>query len=114
MRISNTLKNDLGNYTVVAENKAGKAQTSCQLRIDLQPNVDETPLINPDAFKFLDNPPSSAPQTKLPDDEDKKRFMPPNVIVPLSNARINEGESVLLACKIDGFPKPKVKEEKNS
>lgn len=43
------------------------------------------------------------------DREPKERYIPPKVIVPLSNARISEGENVLLVCKIDGYPKPKVK-----
>jgi hypothetical protein len=105
LKIPSALKNDLGNYLVVAENIVGRDQTSCKLFVSLQPNVDETPLINPEAFKLLD-----APLAKPDEDEfkPKEHFIPPRVIVPLSNVRINEGDTVLLACKIDGYPKPKV------
>lgn len=77
--------------------------------VTLMPNVDETPLVNPDAFKFLE-----APLTKPDDDldrEKKEHYLPPRVIVPLSDVRIKEGENVLMICKIDGYPKPKVRKK---
>ena len=106
LKINNALKSDLGNYLVLAENKAGKDQTFCKIHLTLLPNVDETPLINPDAFKFLEAPPVKASPDD--DDKDKERYFPPNVIVPLENARLTEGDPVRLTCKIDGYPKPKV------
>lgn len=108
MKISSALKNDIGNYSVLAENKAGKDQTLCRLFITLQPNVDETPLVNPDAFKLLNAPPTPY----VDDDQDKNKkenYLPPRVIVPLSDVRLKEGENILMICKIVGQPKPKVR-----
>jgi hypothetical protein len=42
------------------------------------------------------------------DSDDVVKYIPPHVIVPLSNVKITEGEPLKLACKIDGYPKPKV------
>jgi hypothetical protein len=106
LKINNAQKNDLGNYLVLAENKAGRDQTFCKIYIDLLPNVDETPLINPDAFRFLEAP--QARQPSYDKNDDRNRYYPPRVIIPLSNIRIVEGDSAVLACKIDGYPKPKV------
>ena len=89
---------------VLAENIAGKADTGCKLFIDLLPNIDESPFVNPEAFKRLDAPPVIPENDKEP----KEHFIPPKVIVPLSDARISEGDKVYLTCKIDGYPKPQV------
>lgn len=106
LKISNAQKNDLGSYLVIAENKAGRDQTACKLFIDLLPNVDETPLIDPEAFKYLDLPPTKPDNEN--DDIKKQNYIPPRVIVPLSNVRISESEPIRLVCKVDGYPKPKV------
>ena len=92
---------------VLAENKAGKDQTFCKLTLKLLPNVDETAYISPDAFKSLETSPAK-PERDDEDEKDKKRYMPPRVIVPLTNIRISEGEPFKLECKIDGYPAPKV------
>ena len=105
LKINNTLKNDIGDYLVLAENKAGNAHTSCQLRIQLVPNVDENSMINPDSLRLLASPLNHITPEHV---DTNKRLIPPCVIIPLSNVKINEGESVRLASKIDGFPKPKV------
>ena len=89
---------------VLAENIAGKANTACKLFINFLPNIDESPYVNPEAFRLLDSPPTK-PESE---NEPKEHFIPPKVIVPLSDARISEGENVFLVCKIDGYPKPKV------
>lgn len=104
LKISNAQKNDLGHYRVLAENIVGKADTSCKLFVNLLPNIDESPYVNPEAFKFLEAPPVK-PENE---NEPKEHYIPPKVIVPLSNVRISEGENVFLVCKIDGYPKPKV------
>ena len=113
LKINQAQLNDVGNYLVLAENIAGKDQTFCKLFVRETPKVDETPLIDPDAFKFLE-----APLNKQPDDSDDKkdreRFYPPRVIIPLSNVTINEGDFVRFACKIDGYPKPKMTWYKDS
>ena len=106
LKISNALKNDLGNYLVLAENSAGKDQTFCKLFIKSSPNIDETPMVNPESFKFLDAPPIAKSTEDA--DYDRDKYFPPYVIIPLSNINLNEGSDVRLACKIDGYPKPKV------
>ncbi len=98
--------NDLGNYVVLAENEVGKDQSFCSVFIQQMPNVDSTPLVNPDAFKYLDNPPNR-PGVRETDDENDN-LQPPKVIVPLKDMELKEGEPVLLICKIEGKPKPKV------
>ena len=108
LKITNAQNNDIGNYLVLAENPLGKDQTFCKLFVNPSPNVDETPLIDPDAFKFLE--PSVKPDNNNdePYKKDRERFFPPRVIIPLTNQIINEGDLVRLAAKIDGYPKPKV------
>lgn len=105
MRISNAHKTDLGTYLVLAENKVGQDRTACKLYVTVEPSVDETPLINPEAFRNLEAP---VPKPDSDDLKPKEHFIPPRVIVPLANVRISEGDPVLLICKIDGYPKPKV------
>ena len=95
---------DVGHYIVVAENEAGKDQTHCQVFVTQTANIDQTPIVNPDAFRFLEHPQKQKPR---PDEQEK--MIPPKVIVPLSNTRLEEGRPLQLACKIEGLPKPKVK-----
>ena len=96
--------NDLGNYTAIAENQIGKDQTSCNVFVQQMPNIDVTPMVNPDAFKYLDHPLVHKPREV----DDNENFQPPRVIVPLQNLQLKEGEQVHLMCKITGHPKPKV------
>ena len=106
LRITDANRNDIGNYLVVAENKAGKDQTDCVLSITATSNIDDTPLVNPDAFKYLEHPPATfVPNQNL---EDAEKVIPPHVIIPLQDTQIKEGEPVILVAKIDGYPKPKV------
>lgn len=107
LKINGALKNDLGTYKVVAENKAGRDETACKLFVTLQPNVDETPLVNPDAFRQLDAP-HHAPVKSDDEDRQKENLQPPRVVVPLSDVRLKEGDNILMVCKIVGQPKPKV------
>lgn len=97
--------NDLGTYIVLAENEAGRDQTFCTVHVQQIPNIDQTPMVNPEAFRFLENPPQKKP---LDVDEDNENLQPPRVIVPLQDLQLKEGEPVFLICKIDGKPKPKV------
>ncbi len=108
LKISNAQTNDIGNYLVLAENKAGKDQTYCRLSLKQLPNVDQTPYVNPDSFKFLEPKKGAEPRP----DRDQEKYRPPVVIVPLLNLRISEGDSVKFECKIDGYPKPKVLDSK--
>jgi hypothetical protein len=108
LKITNALKSDIGEYLVNAHNPVGQDSTKCILFVDILPNVDETPLINPEAFKFLDAPPIKAPINDNDDEEEKQRYFPPRVIVPLPDTQIKEGQNIQLACTIVGYPKPKV------
>lgn len=111
LRILNCQKNDLGDYVVYAENPHGQCETRCKVTIDLLPNIDETPMINPDIFKNLEQP--LLPQSDA-DDDKNLNYIPPHVIVPLTNVRITEGEPIRLTCKVDGYPKPKITWSKNN
>lgn len=97
--------NDLGTYIVVAENEAGSDKTFCSVFIQQVPNIDQTPMVNPDAFKYLEHPPNRRPHDV---DEDNENLQPPKVIVPLQDLQLKEGEPCMLVCKIEGKPKPKV------
>ncbi len=103
LKIADTQLGDCGHYTAVAENKAGQDQTFCAIKVSEQPNIDTTPMVNPDAFRYLENNPSASRPRK--DDEVLK---PPKVVIPLSNVKLEEGQKVSLACKIEGTPKPKL------
>ena len=107
LRIDEAQNNDLGNYQVVAENKAGKDETNCNLVITKTANIDDRPYVNPDAFKYLD----MAPESYVPNQNinDAERVIPPHVIIPLTDQQMNEGDNIKLICKIDGLPRPKVR-----
>lgn len=107
LNISDARLNDTGMYTVVAENKAGSDRTDGQLTVEKVAGVDETPIINPNAFAYLNRP---EPIRK----EEVPKAVPPKVIVPLGNANVEEGKPVFLACKIDGTPKPIVRKSYNT
>jgi hypothetical protein len=95
--------NDVGIYAAIAENIVGKDQTQCNAYVNQMPNIDRTPMVNPDAFRYLEQ---QTDKNKRPEIEN---VQPPKVIIPLSNVQLEEGQSVLLACKIEGIPRPKVK-----
>lgn len=107
LKIADAQINDLGTYIVLAENEAGRDQTFCSVHVQQIPNIDQTPMVNPEAFRFLENPPLKKP---LDVDDDAENLQPPRVIVPLQDLQLKEGEPVFLICKIDGKPKPKVSE----
>ncbi len=108
LTVAGALLPDCGNYTAVAENPAGKAYTTCQVFIKESAGVDTQPLTHPDAFRHLQHPQSAAEDSQTDDDVPLNRAKPPRVIHGLPNLRQLEGESVTMACKIDGFPKPTV------
>lgn len=105
LKIDSAQLNDLGTYIVLGENEAGRDQTFCTLHIEQVPNIDQTPMVNPEAFRYLEQPVARKP---LDVDDDSENLMPPKVIVPLQDLQLKEGEPVFLICKIDGKPKPKV------
>lgn len=102
LKIDGAQSNDVGGYLVVAENPAGKDQTNCKVGVTLMPNIDQTPIVNPDAFRFLEHP---APQRRY---EEPEKMAPPKVVIPLADVKLVEGQAIQLACKIEGVPKPKV------
>lgn len=102
---------DVGQYMAVAENPLGKDQTECTVFVTTSPNVDTTPMVNPDAFRYLNGNNTGRP---FDTDTEENEICPPRVIVPLSDVKIVEGQSVLLVCKIDGYPKPKLSFFKNN
>ena len=97
-------KIDTGNYICKAVNPYGTDETVTRINILDVPNIDETPLVDPEKFIALE---SEKPINNNKDNS--SQLVPPRVLIPLSDARINEGEPILFSCRIDGFPKPKVK-----
>ena len=71
--------------------------------ITQEPCIDQRPIVNPEAFKYLQ------PHHQKTREADQDPKVPPKVIVPLQNAKLQEGQSIFLACKVIGSPKPKVK-----
>ena len=104
LKINEGLMSDVGTYLALAENEVGADQTSGTVFLKETPNIDNTPMVNPEAFRYLEHPTSE----RNPPKEDSELKYPPKVIVPLSNVKLEEGQSVLLACKIEGQPRPKV------
>ena len=102
LKIDNAQMNDVGAYLVLAENEAGRDQSNCKVYVTQTASIDQTPIVNPDAFKYLEQQPHK------PRPEEQEKMSPPKVIVPLSNVKLEEGKTVFLACKIEGQPKPKV------
>ncbi|RNA22005.1 titin isoform X1 [Brachionus plicatilis] len=109
LRISDAQMNDIGIFIALAENEAGSDQTQCEVTIQSMPNIDSTPMVNPEAFKYLEQPSYARPKSVDELDE----LSPPKVIVPLSNVKLQEGQTVILACKIEGYPRPKLTWFKN-
>ena len=103
LHISDAQLQDGGHYVAVAENEAGHDQTECHSVIKQVPNIDRTPMVNPNAFRYLEHLPTERTPRERAD-----KLTPPKVIIPLTNVKLEEGQSVVLACKIDGNPKPKV------
>ena len=99
--------NDCGNYTAIAENPAGTAYSSSQVFIKETPGIDTTPFTGPDAFKHLERP-QYHEDSVTDDDVPLNRAKAPTVIYGLPSLKVLEGEPVQMACKIDGFPRPKV------
>jgi hypothetical protein len=91
----------------LAENIAGKDETSAIAYVVKTPNVDEKAYINPEKFKSLNSMPEII-RDDLEDLMEKKNYIPPYVIQPLQNIKITEGDNIVLKCLIDGNPKPKV------
>lgn len=109
LRISDVQIGDTGNYVAFAQNKAGQDQTFCSVQVVEIPGVDRTPMVKPDAFKYLEG----NKEPKRPDRE-ATHYQPPKFIIPLANVKIDEGQPFQLACKVEGAPKPRVTIEKHN
>ena len=95
LTVTGSLLTDCGNYTAVAENAVGKAYTTSQVVVkECKPKFGRI----------------GSPEYESQTDEDVplNRAKPPKVIHGLASQRVVEGQSVVLACKIDGYPKPNV------
>ncbi len=95
LTVTGSLLTDCGNYTAVAENAVGKAYTTSQVVVkECKPKFGRI----------------GSPEYESQTDEDVplNRAKPPKVIHGLASQRVLEGQSVVLACKIDGYPKPNV------
>ena len=104
-KINGTQVNDTGNYTVVAENVAGQADSTANLSLNPVSLIDSSPIVNPEAFKYLDKPHT---QKARPDERDRANYQAPKFVIPLSNVKIDEGQNIKFACKVEGYPKPKI------
>ena len=93
LTVTGTLQTDCGNYTCVAENPAGKAYTTSQVFVKES---------KPKSNRY------EPEDSQTDDDVPLNRAKPPKVIHGLTNQKLTEGETVVMACKIDGFPKPHV------
>ena len=94
LTVTGCLLNDCGNYTAVAENPAGKAYTTSQVFVKEPHGADHSHPANIDS--------------QTDDDVPLNRAKAPKVIHGLVNQKLPEGQTVVMACKIDGFPKPNV------
>lgn len=103
LKISDVQIGDTGHYTAFAQNKAGQDQTYCTVLVTEIPGVDSTSMVRPDAFKYLEAPKES----RRPDNE-AANYQPPRFVIPLANVILSEGQTIQLASKIEGHPKPKV------
>ena len=54
LKIENSQINDVGNYLVVAENEVGRDQTHCVVNLTPVSGIDQSPIVNPNAFKYLE------------------------------------------------------------
>ena len=104
LKINEGLMSDVGNYVAYAENEVGADGTAGRVFLKETRDIDSTPMVNPEACRYLEHPTSE----RAPPKEESELKFPPKVIVPLSNVKLEEGQSVLLACKIEGQPRPKV------
>ncbi len=107
MRIDDAHLTDIGTYLVVAENIVGKDQTSCATFVLNTTNVDQRPLINPEAFRMLDRVPDyQGPIEKV---EDASRAKPPKFVIHLPDqVKLFDGEKIHLKCKVEGYPFPQL------
>ena len=105
LNIKSTKPLDAASYRVLAENIAGKAETSCKLFIESVPNIDETAYVNPDSFRSLE----FIPKPNLSYDSEDGDKQPILIVRPLEDQECFEGDSVSFICEVKGHPKPQVR-----
>jgi hypothetical protein len=105
LKINEIQDNDNGFYEVIAENIGGTDRTTANIIVRHVANIDQTPIIDPNAFKYLNSP--QAP-SKPRDANEFANYQPPKVIIPLKDIRVNEDQPINFMTKIIGYPIPKV------
>ena len=90
---------------MIVENNGGNDRTAANLIVGHMPGIDQRPIIDPNAFKYLNSPHTP---TKSREAEESRNFQPPKVIIPLKDVRIHEDQPVTFMTKIIGYPIPKV------
>lgn len=110
LKIADALVHDSGKYEVVAENEAGQDKTSCDLIVKSAPVVDKSPIVDANAFRYVEPPQTMAPPTTRKPSESTVQEPPiaPNMISPLADQFVKEGEPANFTCKVFGKPKPTV------
>ena len=103
LKISDANLNDAGVYTVVAENKAGTDHTDGRLDIEKESTIDTNPIIDPNAFAYLNRP-----EPQRPRKDSREQGVPARIIVPLQNMKVPEGNPCRLVCRAEGYPAPTV------
>ena len=83
----------------------GKTETEAEGQIIITPNIDERSYID---TKHLEKLSKIVDISKINFEENAK-MKQPKIVIPLQNLQLKEGEDIILNCKIDGFPIPKVK-----
>jgi len=132
-RINGAQVNDAGTYTAIAENRIGSVETSARLELGSVSYIDTAPIVNPDAFRYLEKPvqqprnrissgvdstpivkPDAFRYVETPRESrrshtsDVRNAQPPKFVIPLQSIKTEEGKSISLACKVEGAPKPRV------
>ena len=99
-------RSDTGPYKCKAVNEYGWDETQSRLFILDVPNVDQRPMVDPQAFVSLEKVPEPVNYDK-PDEAAKGR--PPKWIVHLpKDLKMNDGDQIHMKGKVDGYPAPKV------
>lgn len=108
LKVNEAQANDSGLYEVAVENIAGSDRTAANLIVDHVPDIDQSPIIDPNAFKYLNAAPQS-PKPRAPDADEVSSIRPPKVIIPLKDIKVNEDQPATFMSKIIGYPIPKVR-----
>jgi hypothetical protein len=116
LKIDDTNLYDADMYKLVAVNPVGKDETGGMVNISNDNAIDNRPIVDPQAFKYL-QPQSPkvdrATARPVPDQSaneyPREQYKAPNFVVGLSPTnKLHEGEPLQLKCKVEGIPKPTV------